>query len=119
MNRAAGQGSAVATVWPQSSTAKTAAGAAPTQASAVPTGVTGARQLSRHPVTTGTASSPAFRTDSAGETTCGAPNASAACTAQAAPNTSSGSTAAIRTLNAADTTSSSPGGSRAVISAST
>ena len=112
MSCAAGQGSAVATVWPQSSTAKTAAGAAPTQASAAPTGVAGARQLSRHPVTTGTASSPAVRTNSAGESTCGAPNASAACTAQAAPNTSGGSTAAIRTLNATATTASSPGAAR-------
>ena len=106
-------------VWPQSSTANTADGAAPTQASAAPTGLAGARQLSRHPITTGTASSPVFTTHSAGETVCGAPNASAACTAQAAPNTSGGSTAAIRTLNATGTRSSSPGSGRDVISAST
>jgi hypothetical protein len=119
MTRTAGQGSAVATVWPQSSTAKTAAGVAPTQASAAPTGLAGTRQLSRHPVTTGTAISPAFRTHSAAGTTCGAPEREHGLHSAGPPNTSGGSTADIRTLNATGIRSSSPADSRDVISAST
>jgi hypothetical protein len=119
MNRAAGQGWAVVRVSPQSSTAKTAAGAAPTQASAAPTGVAGTRQPSRQPVTTGTASRPTVTSHSPGEATRDGPNASAASTAPAAPNTSGGSAAATRTRDATDITASSPVLGRGVISANT
>ena len=93
---AAGQGWAVAAVAPQPSIAKTPAGAAPTQLSAGPTAVPGARAQSRHPITTGIPIRMACPATAAGERTCDGPNASATCTAQPTTNTSGASTAAGR-----------------------
>lgn len=78
---AAGQGWAAAAVAPQPSIANTPAGAAPTQLSAGPTGVPGARTPSRHPITTGIPIRMACPTAAVGERTCDGPNASATCTA--------------------------------------